>query len=880
MLSAPHPGNADAIVNAIVKDIAGNDRLLRSSRRTAWVHVALLLGTIALVAWHIFLMGEAVHRQQRINRVTVILMSISDDLSDLEDGQRGFLLTGKAAFLEPYVRARRDIDARLDDLRNLTRDDPAAEDTLARLVVAKNLSVELADRIIATYRGGDTESAVGMVSNGAGRRLIVTMHDRINAMFGRWQEMQDAITDAIAWRQKIVALGVASAALLAIAVLVRGYRVQRRFIAELGRSESEQRGILTSMVEGVVKQDHTGRIVATNPRASAILGMTDRQLMGRDSMDPRWSCIREDGSPFPGEEHPAMVAQRTGKPVRECVMGVNLPDGGRSWILVNSNPIFEGGGDRPSGTVTSFLDITELRGADRARRESEARFRAIVDNAPDGIFVRSLDGRILDANPAACAAWGCTREEAVQLTIMDIVEDLTAEEAEAVAHRVSAGRTETLNKNFVRRDGTTFAAETSLTAITLDGERRLLCFTRDVSALRAAQRRVAASERRLQSILDHVPAMITYWDTSMHCQFINRATSAWYSKEGNEAVGRHARELLGEDVFATSEPYIRRALQGQIVEFERDDRDVHGNRRHARVTYIPDIVDGEVLGLFTHLADTTELTRKVAERTVELEHARDEAEAANRAKDEFLANASHEMRTPLHAIRAFTQLSLKRGAARDDEKLARFLGNIDDSVRRLGGFVETLLSLAKFEADRMQVVLASVDLRARAAAIAGNLESLLPAKRLQIRFRAGTPDAVVRADEKMVDQVLTNLLSNAIKFSPQGGSITVSLDADALPGADGRPAPAVRLTVEDEGVGIPDGELDAIFEKFRQSSRTKSGAGGTGLGLSICREIMRCHGGTITAHSGVTGGAAFRVVFPRVPVMPTAAAVGPDASQA
>ena len=839
-----------------------NDRLLRTSRQAAWLHVMLLLGTIALVAWHIFLLGEAVEEQQRISRVTVTLMAVSDDISDLEDGQRGFLLTGSNAFLEPYVRARADVGDHLAELQRLTAGEPLAADILDRIVVAKDIAVELADRIIAIYRKGNTETAIGMVRGGAGKRLTETMHVEIHRLFGAWQSRQDAITDDIAVRQKIVAAGVVTAAFLAIAIMVRNYRAQRRFITDLARTEAEQRGILSSMVEGVVKADHTGRIVSANPRAAGILGLTDGQLMGRDSMDPRWGCIREDGSPFPGDAHPAMVALRTGKPVRECVMGVLLPEGGISWILVNSNPLFDVGRSTPSGTVTSFLDITELRAADRARRESETRLRAMVDNAPDAIFVRNIDGRILDANPAACASWGCTREEAVQLTVMDIVDDLDAAEAAAVGMRIGPGQAETLTKTFRRRDGTTYPAETSITSFTLHGERRLLCFVRDVSALREAQRRVAESERRLQAILDNVPAKITYWDASLHCQFINRATSEWYATDDREIVGRHARELLGERVYAFSEPYIRRALDGEFIEFERDDHDVRGNQRHARVTYIPDVVDGEVRGVFTHLADTTELTRKVAERTEALELARDEAEAANRAKDEFLANASHEMRTPLHAIRAFTQLSLKRIADIDDPKLARHLANIDESVRRLGGFVEALLSLAKLEAGRMQVAPVSIDLHCKATAIAGNLESLLMAKRLRVDLRDATTDARVRADEKMVEQILTNLLSNAIKFSPEGASITVALTDDEIH-ADGMPLPAVRLTVDDEGVGVPEDELETIFEKFQQSSRTKSGAGGTGLGLSICREIMRHHGGTITARNRATGGVGFHAVFPR-----------------
>ncbi len=137
---------------------------------------------------------------------------------------------------------------------------------------------------------------------------------------------------------------------------------ERRLSARrLAESEERFRGLVMSMAEGIVLQDLTGAIVAANPQAEKILGLTWDQLRGVTSLDPRWGAIREDGSPFPGEEHPAMVTLRSGKPCRNVIMGVRRPDGTLSWISINSELVRDEEKGEPSGVVATFNDITEAR---------------------------------------------------------------------------------------------------------------------------------------------------------------------------------------------------------------------------------------------------------------------------------------------------------------------------------------------------------------------------------------------------------------------------------------------------------------------------------------------------------------------------------------
>ncbi len=254
-----------------------------------------------------------------------------------------------------------------------------------------------------------------------------------------------------------------------------------------------------------------------------------------------------------------------------------------------------------------------------------------------------------------------------------------------------------------------------------------------------------------------------------------------------------------------------------------------------------------------HLADL------VTEQTRDLATAKDAAEAANLAKSEFLANMSHELRTPMHAIMSFARIGHERAISATPDKLKRYFENIDGSAARLTRLLNDLLDLSKIEAGKMQFDLEAAGLTVHTKIIVDELSALAAKRALSIRLQAQEPLPAVQIDPARFGQAVRNLIGNAIKFSPPASVIDVNITT--LAGQLGL-GDALLLSVADRGPGIPEGELGAVFDKFVQSSKTKTGAGGTGLGLAITREIITAHGGQVWAANRPGGGAIFTIRVP------------------
>ncbi len=235
----------------------------------------------------------------------------------------------------------------------------------------------------------------------------------------------------------------------------------------------------------------------------------------------------------------------------------------------------------------------------------------------------------------------------------------------------------------------------------------------------------------------------------------------------------------------------------------------------------------------------------VVERTRELEQATVAAQAASRAKSEFLAHMSHELRTPLNGILGYAQILRREGTL--PKRVAKGVGVIQESGEHLLAMINEVLDLAKVEAGRLELEEDEVHLGEFLHGVADMAEGWARAKGLAFRRRVpATPGGVVRVDAKRLRQVLLNLLGNAVKFTPNG---SVGLEVDRL-------GEALRFRVVDTGLGIPAVDLDDLFQPFQQQSDSGHREG-TGLGLAISQKLVRMMGGEIRVESAVGAGSTF-----------------------
>lgn len=267
----------------------------------------------------------------------------------------------------------------------------------------------------------------------------------------------------------------------------------------------------------------------------------------------------------------------------------------------------------------------------------------------------------------------------------------------------------------------------------------------------------------------------------------------------------------------------------------------------------------EILEIFANQAVTAimnaELFNELERKNRKLEEAAEQLSSLSRLKSDFVSTISHELRTPLTSIRAYTETLLSGAGDIQQETLSEFLSVIGKESERLGKMIDDVLNLSRLEAEDMRIVKVSCDLCSLIREVESELEDEARSLGVQLKIRLPGEKQDLKADREMIKQVVQNLMSNAIKFTPRNGEVFVNLDDERS---------HLRLTVEDTGIGIPEGQLDAIFDQFHQADTSSTREfGGSGLGLTICKNIIDWHDGRIWVENRPGLGAKFVVLLPK-----------------
>lgn len=359
-----------------------------------------------------------------------------------------------------------------------------------------------------------------------------------------------------------------------------------------------------------------------------------------------------------------------------------------------------------------------------------------------------------------------------------------------------------------------------------------LALTLNETAARLDRTIQALSEERSRSaaILSSMAEGVAVIGQGERILFCNQSFCRYLGTEADACQGRSLVEVMRQSDLLE---LIRRALAAEELVTQEVTMGALPPRTFAAT--VASLRANEAAGVVLVLHDVTELRR------------------LERVRRDFVANVSHELKTPLTTIRGFAE-TLLDGALADEQNAKRFLGIIRDHAARLARLTDDLLKLSQIEAGRLELDVQAVEVRGLIDACLETTRLQVSQKQLLLQVECPPDLPPLRGDANALHNVLQNLLDNAVQYTPPGGRITVraaSHDREVL------------IAVNDTGIGIPSSEQDRIFERFYRVDAARSReVGGTGLGLSIAKHLVEAHGGRITVESEVGRGSTFTLFLP------------------
>jgi len=506
-------------------------------------------------------------------------------------------------------------------------------------------------------------------------------------------------------------------------------------------------------------------------------------------------------------------------------------------------------------------EVTVRARTEEALKEGRARLQDFLDNASDLIQSVAPDGRILYVNSAWKRTLGYTDEQLERISILQIVHPLHQKVVKQEFDRVLAGADpRRFSIELLSAEGRVVIVSGSLAAQMANGRAvATQGIFRDVTEQRLAERQLADSKANLAALVENTGDAIWSVDRNHRLITFNSAFSlAMEARTGREpTVGNVPDEIFhAGDVEWYREVY-RRAVRGDRHVVLRTD-EVDGQLRYFELYANPIQGAQGITGAVLFGKDVTPRVR--AEQALRV--AKDEAEAANKAKSDFLASMSHELRTPLNSVIGFTNVLLKNKEGHLKDKDLGFLQRVLANGKHLLELINEVLDLAKIEAGRMELVIEPVDLGDLVTETVQQLEGQAKVKEGNVALVARVPQGLgpVDTDAAKLKQVIINLVGNALKFTHEG-AVTVRLEV----GTDEKTP--VAIAVQDTGIGIAPERLSAIFEAFQQAEAgTARKYGGTGLGLAISRSLCLLMGYDLIVESKEGEGSTFTIAMgPRAP---------------
>jgi PAS domain S-box-containing protein len=591
--------------------------------------------------------------------------------------------------------------------------------------------------------------------------------------------------------------------------------------------------------------DCEGRFVYVNQALLDLWGLSLDEAVGKNFFDLK----------YPGDLAAKLQRQiqqvfDTGQGLTDETPYTSLTGKGGYYEYI-FRPVFAADGT-VENVAGSTRDITQRKQVEASLREGEQLLRHLTRNIPGGsLNVFDKDLRYLFAEGQGLSMVGLSTETLVGKTLSELFPPEAVDFVTPYYRRTLAGETLDFELEF---GGQWFIINTAPLEDEHGRINAIITLAQDITERKLAE---AERERLLQSLtlersrlnylFEHSPSFVAVLRSPEHIfELVNPPYRQLIG--GRDVVGKPVREAVPEaagqgflglldNVYRTGEPYVGKEILTHLTRAGKLDE------LFLNFVYQPIFeADGAVSGIFVHGVEVTDQVR-----------ARQEAESANRLKDDFLATLSHELRTPLTAVLGWVRML--RGGELDEPTAARALGIIERNAEAQQQLIEEVLDVSRIITGKLRLDVRPVELVPVIEAAVDAVRPAAEAKNIKLSVGVNSAANLVSADATRLQQVIWNLLTNAIKFTPKEGKVEVRLD---------RKGSNVQIKVIDNGLGISPEFLPHVFDRFRQAdSSTARQYSGLGLGLAVVRHLVEQHGGRVSAESeGENQGATFTIELP------------------